>query len=290
MKNLSQAQRAALQFFDASEDVDLNLFPTFLIAGPQRTGSTWIYTQIQDHPQIQMTDPKEVYYFNLLKQPDHPQHETDDLAVYLRHFSRTSEAFKKRDRECRQRFGRPFDPVARGDATASYAAGIDEPRMAELVNIAPEIRVIITVRNPIDRAWSHAKLQVERQRGKGSMAEEDPGEIEKVLNWDYNRSCGLYTEMHERWSRHLRDGHLMFRAFDEIATRPREFLLDVLRFLQVEDDPRYLRADSDAGANRTRSSSKIPERFARQLVDMYRDEIERLRERFGIGTAWTLPT
>jgi hypothetical protein len=288
MKPLPADIEKSLTFFDVSGDVDLDLFPTFLIAGPQRTGSTWIYTQIEDHPQIQLTHPKEVYFFNLLRKTDHPQHWTDDLCEYLKQFEVSDTIRATREETCQRLFGCSFDPRARGDATASYAAGIDDARMAEILRLCPDLRVIITVRNPIERAWSHVKLIVERKHGRGQVAEEPPEQIEKMLQWDYNAACGYYTQMHDRWSKRLQQGHLFFRAFDEISSQPREFLLDVLRFLEVDDDPRFLRREAMAGSNATRSPSRIPARFAGLLREMYLDEIERLRERFGIGTEWHL--
>lgn len=290
MKTLPRDLREPLEFIDISQDVDAASLPTFLIAGPQRTGSTWIYTQIEDHPQIQLTNPKEVYFFNLLRKHDHPQHETDDLCQYLKHLELTPEQVAEREHRCQELYGRSFDPIARGDATASYAAGIDEARMVDLLRLIPDLRVIITVRNPIERAWSHAKLIVERERGKGSMANESLEEIEKILRWDYNLSCGLYTEMHDRWSRHLKPGHLLFRSFDEIVSRPVDFLQDVLRFLGVDHDASLLQRDPMAGSNPTKSGPRYPERIATLLRDQYEEEITRLRERFGIGMDWTLPS
>lgn len=285
MRSVPKALRDSLQFFDVTESADLDLFPTFLIAGPQRTGSTWIYKQLEDHPQIQMTDPKEVYFFNLLRIPNHPQHRTDSLDSYLEYFRLSPEELARRNEKCQRLFGCPYEPKARGDATASYAAGITEDRMQELVRLAPDLKVVVTVRNPIERAWSHAKLVVERERGH-RMAEEPPQEIDRILNWEYHVACGMYSQIHDRWSRHLRPGNLCFRPFEDIRDRPKQLLLDLMAFLDIDVDSRYLSKEAMAGANATEASAHIPERHRQLLDDMYREEIETLRSRFGFGLDW----
>lgn len=285
MRPVPKDLRDSLQFFDVTEHADLDLFPTFLIAGPQRTGSTWIYKQLEDHPQIQMTDPKEVYFFNLLRSPNHPQHRTDSLDTYLEYFRISPEELARRDEKSQRLFGRPYEPKARGDATASYAAGITEDRMAEIVRIAPDLKVVVTVRNPIDRAWSHAKLVIERERGH-QVADVPAEEIDRILNWEYHVECGMYSRIHDRWTRHLRPGNLFFRPFEDIRDRPRQLLLDVMQFLDIDADVRFLSKEAMAGANATEAPSVVPERHRRLLEDMYREEIETIRSRFGFGLDW----
>jgi hypothetical protein len=144
------------------------------------------------------------------------------------------------------------------------------------------------LRHPLETAWPHAKLIIERERDR-EVEGVEPNEIEEILKWDYNASCGLYTTMHSLWTRHLKPGHLFFGEFDSILDRPIELLCDVLRFIGVDDDTSLLPRDLGEGANATRSSAEVPSRFAGLLREMYRDEIEALRTQFGIGLNWQLP-
>lgn len=50
---------------------NLNIFPDFLIIGPQRTGTSWLAENLRSHPQIFFTRPKELFFFDLLNKPNH---------------------------------------------------------------------------------------------------------------------------------------------------------------------------------------------------------------------------
>jgi hypothetical protein len=61
---VSEAVRARLRFVRARGDEDLSRFPDFLIIGPQRTGTTWLHAHLRFHPQIFLSEPKELYFFS----------------------------------------------------------------------------------------------------------------------------------------------------------------------------------------------------------------------------------
>ena len=61
---------------------NLNIFPDFLIVGPQRTGTTWLAHNIKNHPQIIFSQPKELFFFDLLSKSDHPLYTSNDLTWY----------------------------------------------------------------------------------------------------------------------------------------------------------------------------------------------------------------
>jgi len=62
--------------------LDLSNFPDFLIAGPQRTGSTWLCTHLSRHPEIFVAGPRELYYFNRLNDPENFWRISEDPALF----------------------------------------------------------------------------------------------------------------------------------------------------------------------------------------------------------------
>ncbi len=235
--------------------------PDFVLAGPQRTGSTWLFNVLAEHPELQLSDPKEIYYWNTVDKPDHFQHVTTELAWYLVHFATAG------GRTC-------------GEATASYAAMPDE-LIENVTTLLPDLRVVITVRHPIERLWSHAKHEFALD-GRGGIGTATEDELIEFGNSPYHRRCGMYSTMIEQWSRHLRPGHLHVGLFDDIARRPLEFARDVARFLGVSDDPRHIERRIDHNPNPTPPDASFPERFRPELEALYRDEIEWLRSRFDV--------
>jgi hypothetical protein len=159
---LSDASRARLRHIRVGPGaVDLSDFPDFLIVGPQRTGTTWIHENLRDHPDILWPQVKELFFFSRVKNPDHPKFVSADLDWYLAQF-RDSIWLRTVKTALSFRSSRSvYRPCVRGEATASYAA-MDSDVIAEIVVLNPGIRAIMMIRDPIERAWSHAKKDLVR--------------------------------------------------------------------------------------------------------------------------------
>lgn len=286
MKAMDPAIRAKLRFVRVSpeEQIDLANFPSFLIAGPQRTGTTWLHGNLVPHPQIFMPAQKEIYYFNSLRRPeDLPEklRPSPDLAKYLSLFEPTPEYLAKRNAECQAQFGEDYQITARGEATASYAAGLDREVIAEMLTLRPDMRVIIMIRNPVERAWSHAKKDLWREGGT-PMQSIDPQQFRKFFGDNYQIRCGSYTEILKTWQSMLQPEHLFCGRFDDISEDPVGLLCRIFKFLGVRSDERYVGAKARTRINETNDVDLPPE--LRELLEgMYKEELERLA---AIGMRW----
>ncbi len=67
-------------------DPDLSLFPNLLYLGPQRTGSTWLHSNLSRHPEVHLHRDKETFYFSTLGRPETPRYRFDHLEDYLDSF------------------------------------------------------------------------------------------------------------------------------------------------------------------------------------------------------------
>jgi hypothetical protein len=260
--------------------IALDRFPDFLIVGPQRTGTTWLHANLRYHPQVFLAEPKELFFFSRLKPPGHPQFQSDDLAWYLQFFRDPWWRWAMKQAICVWKYREPYRPVVRGEATASYAA-IDRDVIAEIALLKPDVKAILTIRNPIDRAWSHAKKDLVRKT-KRMVAQVPESEFKQFFSDEYQLRCARYAEQFDNWSACLREGHLLVCRFDDIASRPDALLTDVMAFLGVRRDRKYIGALAREAVNPT-ESSKIPETYRRFLEDLLRRDIETLEERFGMS-------
>ncbi len=277
---VSEAVRARLRYVRARGDEDLVRFPDFLIIGPQRTGTTWLHAHLRFHPQIFLSEPKELYFFSSLATRDPKRFVSDELGWYLRFFREPLWLRAAKTAVSLRRHLELYRPIVRGEATASYAA-IAPAVIDDIVALKPDVRAILMIRHPIERAWSHAKKDLVRNRQRKF---EDVGadEFRTFFADDYQRRCAQYAELADTWGARLQPGHLFVGIFDQIATRPEEMLLDVMRFLGVRADRRYIDPGAKNPVNPT-AATRIPAEHRQYLEDLLGEDVRKARERFGVS-------
>ena len=113
----------------------------FLGIGVQKGGTTWLFHQLSRHPQVAFPAGKEVHFWDRVA--------ADQVARWIAMLqppSRTDAA------------GRP---VRTGEITPSYAA-LPPETIRAIREACPGIRLFITFRNPLERAWSAALMAMVR--------------------------------------------------------------------------------------------------------------------------------
>ena len=277
---IGEEVRQKLHWVKVSNDVDLSLFPDFMIIGPQRTGTTWLHAHLRFHPQVMLSEPKELYFFSSLKTRNPKRFVSDELAHYLQFFRDPLWLRAAKTGRSLWKHRQVYHPVVRGEATASYAA-LDPDVIADITALNPDLRAILMIRDPIERAWSHAKKDLVRNR-KRKLAEVGDDEFWAFFRDPYQLRCSRYLEQHDHWAAQLRPGHLFVGAFDDIATRPEALMLDVMRFLGVRADPRYIDPSVRSPVNPT-ERTRIPDQHRRFLEELLTDDLAKLKERFGLS-------
>ena len=170
--------------------------------------------------------------------------------------------------------------MVRGEATASYAA-LEPDIIREVALLNPRLKVILMIRNPIDRAWSHAKKDLVRKHQR-KVADVPPAEFEAFFRDPYQRRCARYVEQYENWSAAVGPERVFVGRFDDIATRPEDFLLDVMRFLDVRSDRKYVGAAVREAINPT-EASQIPACYQGLLDKLLSEDLRRAEARFGLS-------
>lgn len=281
-RELSFADQARLTWVRAEPGADLSYFPDFLIIGPQRTGTTWLHAHLRDHPEVMLSEPKEVLFFNRLKSPNHPRFQSADLSWYLKFFREPLWRRAWKDARCRRRFGVPYLPKARGEASASYAV-LDADVIDEIGLLNPDIKAILMVRDPLERAWSHAKKDLARNRAR-RLEEVAEHEFLRFFQDEYQLRCARYADNFAKWKAMLKPGHLFVGRFDDIALRPRELLLEVMSFLGVESSGRFVGADVGRAVNPT-ARDRIPARYREVLEELLGGEQLKLQRNGELQTS-----
>lgn len=211
-----------------TENPDLSLVPNLLYLGPQRTGSTWLHANLSRHPEIHLHREKETFYFSTLGRPEAPRYRYDYLEDYLHSFREGAGRRLLKSYHALRRCGSVYRPHVRGDFTASYGI-LDESVIAQIVRLQPDMRGIMLVRDPLERAWSHAKKDLVRGR-------EIPPSYEELLSFlcspdqlaraDYRGSIN-------RWKKHLKPDHLFVAPYTMISDDPEQLLDEISGFLGI---------------------------------------------------------
>ncbi len=278
---ISDDVKRRLRWVKVDDAVDLARFPDFLIVGPQRTGTTWLHAHLRYHPEVFLAEPKELYFFSSLKTRDPKRFVSDQIGWYLRFFRDPLWRRAAKTAISLWKHRRLYRPRVRGEATASYAA-LDPEVIADIAALNPAVKAILMIRNPIDRAWSHAKKDLMRNRSR-RFEDVSEQEFRAFVTAPYQLRCARYAEQCDHWSASLQPGHLFVGFFDDIATRPEELLLDVMRFLGVDADRRYIDRSVRSPVNPT-ESRRMPAPYRRLLEEILKDDLSQLKERFGL--AW----
>ena len=267
------------------KNVNLSNFPDFLILGPQRTGSNWLYQNLKLHPQVFLTTPKEIFFFNKVKKPEDRKYKSNDLAWYLEFYDEPFEIYLKNNLKMLKKYGECYRPKIRGEGTASYAT-MSKDLIENVVILNPNIKAILMIRNPIMRAWSHAKKDLLNpsylnSRRERTLDEVTDNEFEEFFRKSYKGSN--YSTIIQNWSSCLKEGHLFIGFFDDIGDCPQKLLLQIFDFLEISSKDKYITSAAKQRIKPTDKSEKreLPEKYQLILEELFKDEIMRLEQKFG---------
>lgn len=241
---------------------DVRPLPDFLVLGGQKCGTTALYAYLRWHPQISGPAWKEVSYFD--------RHYGRGARWYRGQFPSKPWLWLRGGRSGRT-------PIV-GEASPSYVLHPNAPERVR--SLVPEARLIVLVRDPVDRALSHYAHEV--ALGREPLSFEDAiaaeperleGELERLGDttyfshawWNFTYLArGRYAEQLDRW----------------LAVFPREQLL-VLASEQLRQDPAaaYARVLEHVGAP-PHQLAEYPHIFEREYAPMALETRSRLEQYF----------
>jgi hypothetical protein len=172
--------------------------PNFLYIGPDKAGSTWLHEVLLTHPQIYMTPAKDLYYFD--------RYYDKGIDWYAAHFERAGD-----------------QPVV-GEVCQDY---LFCPMAAQRIEEALDSpRFMVTLRNPVDRAFSSYLYMLKMGERPGSFSE-------ALTNRPELLDHGRYGTCLDRFADRFGESSIHVSVFDDLLTDPQRFVDRVLEFLQV---------------------------------------------------------
>jgi len=233
----------------------------FLGIGVQKSASTWLWANLKEHPDIWMPPRKELHYFDrLLKYPSPSFLATS--SVLKRFISRKEhdslyrkklveefyQAYKEKNREkitwlidyylknCNDRWYQKLfkygSGYTKGEITPAYSI-LDIEDIRHIKRLFPEIRILLTLRNPIERAWSQVKFYVTRDIHKLSSKNEQA--LIDFLNSPRQTMRSDYIKIVNDWRAVFGD-NLHIGYYDEILENPNLYLKKIYNFLGISSE------------------------------------------------------
>jgi len=195
-------------------------WPNFFVVGASKTGTTSLYAYLKDTPGVYMSPVKEPRYFNS-NIPEPYLSRISDEAKYLKLFQDVK------------------DEKAIGEASPTY---LRDPASAELIHsVVPQARIIILLRDPIERAFSHYLMLMSQGIEKKSFRETIQRSLDKRKKGitDYNACLdpGLYANQVRRFLGVFGPNQVKIIIFEEFIQDPKKIVKQVLEFLEIYSEP-----------------------------------------------------
>jgi hypothetical protein len=199
-------------------------WPNFFIVGAAKAGTTSLYAYLRQHPQIFLPRVKEPQYFATVRPAPEYAHLVDavtDREHYLRLFRRAG------------------GYSAIGEASPSY---LWDPEAARRIKQAvPDARIIISLRDPIERAYSHYLMDYREGAQDLPFYEalcQDLAREEKGIGISYLYvELGQYASQVSRYLEAFGRERVQILMFEDLRRATREAVAGVARFLGVDPAP-----------------------------------------------------
>jgi hypothetical protein len=249
------------------------MLPTFLIIGAQKGGTTSLYELLAEHPDVGRATRKEAHYFD--------QNHRQPITWYQAHFPRQGTARHT------------------GEATPYY---LFHPLCAERVHAAlPEVKLIVLLRNPVDRAHSHHNhehalgyeelefvtaidQEPDRLAGEERRLVEDPG-YHSFAHQHYSYIArGLYAQQLKRWYDRFPPEQILTVASEDFFTDPQAALHRVQTWLGLAPH-----TPTTLSARNARSYDAMDAELRARLAGYFSDDNARLFRLTNTHLPWAPP-
>ena len=177
------------------------MLPNFLGIGVQRSATTWLYKCLKEHPHIFLPDKKELHFFD-------------------KNFDKGLDWYKSF-------FERVTHEIAIGEITPDYL--YNYKALERMASILPKAKLIVSLRNPVDRAYSAYKLLINK-----GIYDKNVSFYQAFWQKNYIREVGFYYKhLVYLYNLYPRDQVFVF-LYDDILASPEQVLRAIYVFLGVD--------------------------------------------------------
>lgn len=210
--------------------------PNLFVIGAMRAGSTTLNNLLAQHPDIYMSPIKEPMFY---------------VAEGLRRAATTDESRKRANQyvqEGKYRTTELYESLFAGRENESVVGEsshyLYHPEVASIIHADnPEAKVIVSLRNPVDRLYSEYYLYRRRGGLKSSFEHFVFGEYLTIrpreANWtkaSSRISKGFYAMLLEPWLQIFGEQNIRVVIFEDFISKPDETVMSIYKWLGVDDE------------------------------------------------------
>src|SRR5262249_16140705 len=141
--------------------VSVDARPDFLCVGAQKAGTSWLYRQLEPHPDFCMPPLNELRYLNNLNRTKRhrPPRSKDERDAWFLESIKNLSMRSHIDLDSYSQLFCHKGPLLSGDITPAYSTLTDEI-IGRVIDHFPDLKVVFLARDPVERAWSQLSMGV----------------------------------------------------------------------------------------------------------------------------------
>lgn len=229
--------------------------PHFLCIGAQKAGTSWLFEQLRQHPDIWLPPVKELHYFDHLfcqsTRSWSRWHIKQCISNVLRNYANNTKQLDfsyvryLTDIASEPMFSEVWyeaifqRPGAQGkiigDITPKYCA-IGPEGIRYVKQLLGPVKLIWIIRDPVARALSQLRMETEKRRMKSEIS---VAEWLELAASDDVLCRGAYLDYIPQWLAEFDKDAILFIPFKHIATQPKQVLTTVEAFIGVSHYEHY---------------------------------------------------
>ena len=217
--------------------------PNFMIIGVAKAGTTSLYRYLDQHPQVFMCPVKETNFFAYADARGGTWTGEGDPPDPARFHVKTLEAYEAL-------FEGVTDEIAIGEASPLYFRSLTAAR--RIRECIPDVKLVASLRNPANRAFSGFLMRVRRGRAAMNIRERLTPESHHVREGFYFNRLKRYFDI---FGRH----QIKVCIFEEFMEEPAKVVVDLFDFLGVDTNfvPDTTIRHNPAGVPKSRLLSRL---------------------------------
>lgn len=210
----------------------VKILPDFLIIGCAKGGTTSLYYYLIQHSNIASASGKELWFFDTNFKRGLIWYRSNFPTVFFKYYEKIIHHQK----------------IITGEASTNY---IFHPLAAKRTySVLPDAKIILLLRNPIDRAYSSWAMHVRRGTEKLSFEEaikqeeeRIAGEEQKILENEYYDSFklmhysylkrGIYIEQIKKWMKLFPKNRFLIIKTEDFKLNTKKTMSEIFDFLEV---------------------------------------------------------